>query len=126
MLVDIMLSDFTRNQSLRNTIIIILCMEWPLSVSQIYKRVIRGYGLACSYQAVFKQVKELESTKVLLKKGRYYRLNENWLSSVNRFIEGVLERYNGNPSGVIGIKPMLESNENVSGSGQKTSQITKQ
>jgi len=119
MLEETMIADFSRNYSLRNVIILILCMEWPLSVAQIYKRVIRAYGIACSYQAVFKQVKELESTSVLTKEGRLYKLNEGWLHSINGFISDVLARYKENPCGVIGIKPALGKQASVISSLQK-------
>ncbi|MCD6247822.1 MAG: hypothetical protein J7J87_05340 [Candidatus Diapherotrites archaeon] len=100
--------DLGKNKSLRNTIILILCAEWPLTVSQIYKRLLRSYGVSCTYQAVFKQVKELASDGLLIMDENGYRINERWLLTLNKFILGVLERYKENPQGVLGQKLLEE------------------
>ncbi|MCX8190300.1 MAG: hypothetical protein N3F05_03690 [Candidatus Diapherotrites archaeon] len=104
MIADLISSNSKNGLSLKNAIVLILCMEWPLSVAQIYKRIIRGYGIDCSYQAVFKQVRELESTNVLVKEGRAYRINEEWLKSVNSFVTLVISKYKANPNGCLEVK----------------------
>lgn len=109
MLAELMVTDFKNGMSLKNAIVLILCMEWPLSVAQIYKRIIRGYGIDCSYQAVFKQVKELENANVLLKEGRFYKLNQAWLVSLNSFITCVIARYKENPSGTKSARDLIEN-----------------
>jgi len=113
MLAELMATDSKNGLSLKNAIVLILCMEWPLSVAQIYKRVIRTYGIDCSYQAVFKQVKELESTNVLLKEGRLYKLNQNWLNSLNSFINCVILRYKENPAGTMGAKKLRTETKGI-------------
>lgn len=100
--------DLGKNKSLRSLIILILCTEWPLTVSQIYKRLLRSYGVHCTYQAVFKQVKELASEGLLITNGNGYCINERWLLTLNKFILGVLERYKENPQGVLGQKLLEE------------------
>ena len=101
--------DRTKPLGLKNAVIFILCREWPLSIAQIYKRITRHYGINCSYQAVFKQVKELESSGILVRNGRTYKLNERWLSMVQLFIGEVLEKYKSFPDGMIGMKPRIRS-----------------
>ncbi len=108
MFVEASFFDLGKSKSLRNIIILILCAEWPLTVSQIYKRLLRSYGVSCTYQAVFKQVKELVSEGLLIMDEKGYRINERWLLTLNKFILGVLERYKENPQGVLGQKLLEE------------------
>ena len=93
---------FSSDISTKELIVRILCDEWPLSVRQIHDRMQRSHGIECSYQAAFKQVKGLLGKGIICSHGRCYKMNEKWLERVNSFIEGLLDHYEKNPSGVIG------------------------
>jgi len=90
--------------STKELIISILCYEWPLTVKQIHNRIVRMHGFQCSYQAIFKQVKELSQKKVLDGSGKHYKINEKWIGSVHGFTEDLMEHYSKNPQGIIGAR----------------------
>ncbi len=90
--------------STKELIVSILCNEWPLTVKQIHNRMVRTYGFGCSYQAIFKQVKELAGKKVLEENGKLYKISEKWIDSMHDFTEDLKEHYTSNPNGIIGIR----------------------
>ena len=92
----------TSNISSKELIVKILCEEWPLSVRQIHERMKRTHAVDCTYQATFKQVKELAEKGVILNEDRQYHMNLEWLEKIGFFIQNLLEYYEKNPSGVIG------------------------
>lgn len=100
--------DLGKNRNMRNMIVLILAVEWPLTIAQIYKRLVRSYGISCSYQAVFRQVKEMLAEGLLTADNTGYRLNEDWLQSLNKFITDIIERYKTNPQGVLGRNVLKE------------------
>lgn len=112
---------FNGDISTKELIVRILCDEWPLSVRQIHERMKRRHGIYCSYQAVFKQVKELLDKGILSSKGRYYKMNEKWLEGVNLFIKNLLEYYEKNPQGIIGASNNFS--ENFSRKSRKFAEI---
>lgn len=93
---------FDSGISTKELIVRILCEEWPLSVRQIHERMKRTHAVDCTYQAAFKQVKELAEKGVILNEDRQYQMNLEWLERVGFFIQNLLEYYEKNPSGVIG------------------------
>ncbi len=94
----------SQENSTKEIIVSILCYEWPLTIKQIHNRIVRTHGFNCSYQAVFKQVKELVQKKVLKENGKQYKINEKWIESVHEFTEDLKEHYSKNPNGVIGVR----------------------
>jgi len=58
--------------------------------------------LNCSYQAVFKQVKELVGKGILDVDGMQYKVNIEWVNKVCNFAVDLKEQYKNNPEGKIG------------------------
>jgi hypothetical protein len=90
------------DSSIKGLVVRILCDEWPLSVREMHERIKRTHGIGCSYQAVFKQVKELLENNVVLSEGRYYKINREWLARMNARIESLLEFQEMHPEGILG------------------------
>ena len=91
-----------RNVSVKEVVIRILSEEWPLSVKQIYERAKRMHAVECTYQAVFKHVKELSDKGILEREGHYYTINVEWLRRLYFFAQSHIEFYKDNPNGIIG------------------------
>jgi predicted transcriptional regulator len=77
----------------KKLIVSVLTREWPLSAKQIYARLNQGHGLGCTYQAVHKQLKEMEFMRILEKQERGYLISEEWLDKVSTFCQSVKEVY---------------------------------
>lgn len=91
-----MLDLFSTQQkkTLRSMILDILSNEWPLTSKKIYNRLKKKYNIQVTYQAVFKTIKELQSTGVLDADGnKSYSLNINWIKQVFEFSNKLKTRY---------------------------------
>ena len=77
----------------KKLIVSVLTREWPLSAKQIYARLNQGHGLGCTYQAVHKQLREMELMRILEKQERGYLISEKWLDSVTIFCQSIKEVY---------------------------------
>jgi len=90
------------SNSVRDLIVRVLCDEWPLTARQVHERIKRSYALGCSYQAVFKQVKELVEKGILDFDGKLYQVNIEWVEKVCHFAVNLKEHYAKNPEGNLG------------------------
>lgn len=77
----------------KDAIISILTIEWPLSLKGIYYKIKKRYGYGCTYQAVFKAVKELLEGKILVEKDKKYEINTEWIKRVQSFTDIVETNY---------------------------------
>ncbi len=105
---DTSLFPSSSNCSIKEIVVMILSEEWPLSVRQIYERLRRMHAVECSYQAVFKHVKELSRRGILDCRERRYMISLGWLERLYLFVQNYLECYEQNPGGVIGPRAELE------------------
>jgi len=92
----------SRSISRKELVVKILSEEWPLSIRQIHERMKRMYAVDCSYQAVFKHVKELGTKGIIESDGRQYSLSLEWMERLYVFIQNHLECCEENPEGIIG------------------------
>lgn len=72
--------------STEDFIILALSQRFPLSAKEIYSTLRRG-GFEASYQAVHKKLKELEKDSIIVKDGRKYLINRNWILNAKSFLE---------------------------------------
>ncbi|MFQ5722348.1 MAG: hypothetical protein ACE5GI_07630 [Candidatus Aminicenantales bacterium] len=72
-------------KTVKDAIVSALTIEWPLSARKIYNQVRKKYGFAVTYQAVHKAMKELLNDKIILKEGKEYSLNRDWIESIKSF-----------------------------------------
>ena len=80
-------------RSTKKLILFALAREWPLSPKQIYTRLNQNQGIECTYQAVYKQVKEMEFLQILEKQERGYLINEKWLDKIVAFCCDIKDIY---------------------------------
>jgi hypothetical protein len=80
-------------KSTKDAVINILTYEWPLTLKQVYNKIKKQYGFSCSYQSVFKAVKELSERQVLIEKGKKYEINVGWIKKVQSFTDIIETNY---------------------------------
>jgi hypothetical protein len=78
--------------SVKDGIVSILAFEEPLSVKSLHTMFIHRRGVEVTYQAVHKAVKELESHLIVSRSEQGYSLNKEWIHSLRKFTEDVLEK----------------------------------
>ena len=54
----------------KETVIELLSREWPLTAKKIYRRLVKGYNISITYQAVHKSLTELTEKKILEKRAK--------------------------------------------------------
>jgi len=85
MTLNIMLPGLGREKNVKDCVIFILSAEWPLTGKKIYNRIRKQHELPVTYQAVHKTLKKLIEDEVLVKTGKDYKLNEEWLEQIRDF-----------------------------------------
>ena len=81
----------TKPSSTKDAVISILTIEWPLSLRNIFFKIKKQYGYSSTYQSVYKAVKELCETDVLIEKDKRYEINMEWIKKVQSFTD-IIER----------------------------------
>jgi len=107
MVLNLVLPEIGTNPSTKDCIIGILTNEWPLSLREIFFRAKKKYKISCSYQAIFKSVKELVEKKVLIDSEKGFEINIDWIKNVQSFTDIVETNYYAkakvqSPSGLKG------------------------
>ena len=77
----------------KDAVISILTYEWPLTLRQIYYKLKKQYSFSCTYQSVYKAVKELKQKNILIKKEKQYEINVKWVKEVQSFTDIVETNY---------------------------------
>ena len=85
MVMNITLPGLGKEKNVKDCIISILSNKWPLSGKKIYNIIRKQYELSVTYQAVHKALKQLAEDDVLLKTGREYKLNDEWIEHIREF-----------------------------------------
>jgi len=97
--IELIIPRLNENQmTTKDVIINILAYTWPLTARKIYNQIAKEHGFDVTYQAVHKTLKQLLEREVLIKNGKGYQLNEEWLRSIHRFSETVENYYRNNRS----------------------------
>lgn len=81
------------NESVKDNIIRILSYQWPLSAKNLYRIVITRYKMNVTYQAVHKALVQLQENKVVIKTGKQFSINIEWLDTMKGFAENVKTSY---------------------------------
>ncbi len=88
---------FGKKRPVKDIIIEILSIEWPLSCRRIHWQLRKKYGVAITYQAVHKTLKQMVSEGILSENGRKYKINIDWAKKIEEFAKMVSKKYkNGN------------------------------
>jgi hypothetical protein len=81
------------DKRIKDVIIDILIFEWPLSLSQLYRKVSKNYSCSRTCQATYKALCELTKEGVLLKQGKAYSINLNWIAKLKEFSMHIENNY---------------------------------
>ena len=84
------------NSTAAETIIYILCQEWPLSIKELHHRTKKECNRSVTFQAVHKAAGGLVEHNILYKENNTYRINTAWLDEITKFSRIVKERYDKN------------------------------
>jgi hypothetical protein len=71
----------------------ILSDKQPLSTIEIFNTIKTYYTISLTYQAVKKAIDNLLDKKVLIKKGKKYSINKEWLIDLKRNVDKLLTTY---------------------------------
>jgi cellulose synthase/poly-beta-1,6-N-acetylglucosamine synthase-like glycosyltransferase len=79
-------------RTVKDAIISVLSQDWPLTAKKIFVKV-KNMNLDISYQAVHKTIQELLESEILVKQGKEYELNLEWLNKIENFGSNVSTKY---------------------------------
>lgn len=85
--------NLTKGKSTKKLIVELLGSEWPLSSMKIYNRLKNNYSFSITYQAVYKAICELVEENVLQKEGKEYKINIEWINSIEALGRKLREHY---------------------------------
>src|SRR3989338_6249167 len=85
--------NLTKAKSTKRLIVDLLGSEWPLSSMKVYRRLKNNYGLGITYQAAYKAICELVEDNVLQKDGKEYKINIEWINSIEALGRELREHY---------------------------------
>jgi hypothetical protein len=80
---------FFKNNQTKEKIISILSKNWPLSITELRS----VYSFNNSYQYTRQCITELQESKIIVKRGRKYKLSVEWLEKVNAFSRKSIDNY---------------------------------
>jgi hypothetical protein len=93
MVLTLTLPEPGENKRIKDIIIDVLIFEWPLSLSQMHKRVSKNYGKSGTCQATYKAICELVGEKVLVKQDKLYSINLDWVEKLKEFTSHIENNY---------------------------------
>ena len=102
-----------KTNSVKDLIISILSHEWPLTSKSIHQRIIRLYSVECTYQAVHKQLKEMQGKRIVRKQGKHYLISEKWLNELSQFSTQLKKQYSESSKILIPFEDFLEKKDPV-------------
>ena len=71
----------------------ILAEDNPKTLTQLHREIKRRYGISITFQAVIKAVNSLRLHKVLVKEGKLYNLNKDWIFETRNFFDKLYTEY---------------------------------
>ena len=77
--------------SVRDKVFTVLALKFPLSLIEILNEVKKQYNVSVSFQAVRKAVLELVHANVLVKEGKKFAINTQWILNLTKYT-GMLQR----------------------------------
>ncbi|MDD5162914.1 MAG: hypothetical protein PHD95_01770 [Candidatus ainarchaeum sp.] len=77
----------------RDHIVSILTENWPLTTKTIYSLLTKRQGIAITYQAVQKTLKNLLAQEIVVHYNKKYYLNSEWIQQVKKFVISFEENY---------------------------------
>ena len=79
--------------SAKDLVFSILTIEQPLSIIELSNRIKKNYNMSITYQAVRKAIDTLHRQGVLLKEGKKYYIDKDWIFKLKSFFDELLTKY---------------------------------
>ena len=81
------------SKNVKDLVFSILAAEYPLSIMELTNRIQRNYNVSVTYQAVRKAIEGLHKQGVLLKQGKRYSIDKDWIFRLRSFFDQLLTKY---------------------------------
>ena len=85
MVLPLTLPTLNNPSSTKDRVFIILSSQYPLSLIEISNKIKKTFNISVSFQSVRKAVLQLEEEKVLVKEGKKFSFNKDWILSFIKF-----------------------------------------
>ncbi|HLD06203.1 MAG TPA: hypothetical protein VJC16_01555 [Candidatus Nanoarchaeia archaeon] len=79
--------------STKDMVFSILVEDTPKTLTQLHREIKRRYGVSVSFQAVIKAMASLRAHSIIVKDGRLYTLNKDWIFEARRFFDSLYMEY---------------------------------
>jgi hypothetical protein len=98
------------SKNVKDLVFSILSAEYPLSIIELTNRIQRNYNISVTYQAVRKAIEGLLEQGVLLKQGKKYSVDKDWIFKLRSFFDQLLTRYDeGRSTNEFTVEPGKEN-----------------
>ena len=85
-----------KENSIKNNVIDLLSVKWPLTLTEMHKAICQDQNLKVSYQAIRKAVKQLQEDGCLVQIDKTkFQINIEWLKSLGDKIRSIETNYQG-------------------------------
>jgi len=85
--------DIGKKRSVKDIIVEILSVEWPLSCRKIHWQLRKKYNVSITYQAVHKTLKQMVLENILMEENKKYKINIDWAKKIEEFAKMVSKKY---------------------------------
>ncbi len=92
---------FPQKDALSTLIVMVLARHYPLSKMKLYHKIKADYKKNITYQAVSKAVGQLAAEHILLKQGKEYLLDEEWITCLEKFSNELVANYGSKHSKLV-------------------------
>lgn len=82
-----------KDRTVKDLIFSILVDDTSKTLTQLHREIKRKYNISVSFQAVIKAVNSLLSHKVLVKEGKLYSLNKDWIFETRDFFDNLYRKH---------------------------------
>jgi len=89
---------------LKDRILTILSIDYPLSAKKIFNRLKNDFQISITYQAVYKAIREMVESNILLSENKEYKISLEWLNQLENFSEKIKKTYSEKPLLIRGVK----------------------
>ena len=82
-----------KDRTTKDLVFSILIEDVPKTLTQLHREIKRKYGILITFQAVIKAVNSLLDHNVLIKEGKLYSINEDWIFETRNFFDRLYTEY---------------------------------
>ncbi len=90
-----LLAPYSKTKNSKSQIISVLGERWPLTTKEVFSELQKQFGTTISYQAIHKVLQEMIDEQIVVKNGKSYELNNDWISNLTKFSSTLKEQYSG-------------------------------